>query len=224
MITVNYLRYLLRRPERGFDPVPEEYAQRNSRHEWAKFMQGEYNGLIDWLEKLNGGFRGKTVLDLGGGPGQFCAAFARRGASVTWHDISARYQKIAEKETAARGLSVKYSIGYLEDAEKFTGAGFDFVFNRICWMYCSDDRSFARLVFRLVKPGGAGYVDSHHLPVQGMRPRIDYALNRYLYIKNSYVPPPRGRIIRLLGKYPVERPMVDASTEENDRLFFRRLR
>jgi len=135
---INRLLSLFHRPENGWDPVPAEYAKRYGEVEWSTLNVG----LVDQLERWIGGFKGKRVLDLGAGPGQYSVAFARRGAQVTWYDVSRNYQLIAQKRSAEAGVSLEFSLGYLEDAKRYVHNPFDLVFIRLAWYYCMNDLCF----------------------------------------------------------------------------------
>jgi SAM-dependent methyltransferase len=213
---INQLLARLYRPERGWDPVPPEWAASYADGEWARFDPS----VVDLIESRTGSVAGKRVLDLGGGPGQYSAEFARRGADVVWHDVSRRYREIAQARTSEIGVSVRFSLGYLEDAKVFLDQPFDLVFNRICWNYSQDDRRFADLVYALVRPGGAGYVDSHHgVHRSGIRELL-YELNARTGWKIGHPPPPPGRIAALLSHRPLESIDTSASTADNDRVLF----
>ena len=215
---INQLLARVHRPERGWDPVPPAWAETYAAGEWARFDPL----AVDRIEARIGPVAGKRVLDLGGGPGQYSAEFARRGAQVVWHDISARYRDIARERFRDGGLSVSFSLGYLEDAERLTRDPFDLVFNRICWNYSQDDRGFAGLVHRLVKPGGSGYIDSHNFVDRSGLRRALYVLNARTGVKVGHPPPPPGRIAQLLRRYPLAWIDTTYSTPTNDRVLFGR--
>src|SRR4051812_35635270 len=73
-VVINLLHSRLHRPESGWDPVPQGHVLEYGTHEWAS---GADARLLDELEQRIGGFAGKQVLDLGGGPGQYSVAFAK---------------------------------------------------------------------------------------------------------------------------------------------------
>ena len=114
---LNRIHGWLHRPENGWDPVPEEHARYYAEAQWQIFE--EARELAAQLDARVRGLQGKTVLDLGGGPGHYSVAFAQRGARVTWHDISRRYQDVVQARAKENGVSVTCSLGYLEQAEKF---------------------------------------------------------------------------------------------------------
>src|SRR5260370_2957744 len=97
---INSLHALLHRPEHGWDPIATQYAEGYA----ARATRDLDSTLVDELDRRLGGVTGKTVLDLGGGPGQYSVAFASRGAHVTWHDISRNYQRIAAWNAAQHGV------------------------------------------------------------------------------------------------------------------------
>jgi len=213
---INQVLARLYRPERGWDPVPSGWAVAYADHEWATFDPR----VVDWIETQTGPVSGKRILDLGGGPGHYSAEFARRGARVVWHDVSRAYREIAQTRTRDLGSAIEFSLGYLEDANRFVDAPFDVVFNRICWNYSQDDRRFADLVYALVRPGGVGYVDSHHGVHRGALREVLYELNRRTGWKVGHPPPPPGRIAALLARHPLARLDTSTSTTANDRVLF----
>lgn len=219
---INWLHGKLRRPHAGWDPIPTRHAVEYSAHEWHHLDASPLVELEEWV----GGFEGKEVLDLGAGPGQFTTLLAKKGALVTWHDVSMNYQRIAEE--GGRGLGIKYSLGYLEDAAALGEERFDLVFNRICWNYCRSDRGFARLIWGLLRPGGVGYIDT---TISGFgagsltrSAKIRDWLNARLWWKVGHPNPPRGRVAELIVRMPIERLMVDYSRTWNDRVLFRKAR
>ncbi len=150
---INQLLARVQRPERGWDPVPAEHAASYSNDQWSS----DTAPLTDAIEQRVGPLAGREVLDLGGGPGSYTLAFARRGARVTWFDVSAHYREIARRRVESAGEQALFATGYLEEAPGL-GRRFDLVFNRICWYYSMHDRAFARIVHGLVAPGGWAHV------------------------------------------------------------------
>jgi len=96
---INKIHARIYRPERGWDPVPADYAQQYAEAVWRQVDEA----WLDVLARRIGGFEGKEVLDLGGGPGQYSVAFAKRGASVTWLDVSRNYMRIAQETAQGAG-------------------------------------------------------------------------------------------------------------------------
>lgn len=222
---INWLHSRMRRPEAGWDPVSRGHAVDYADVEWDR---GAQEGLLELLDDWIGGLRGKSVMDLGGGPGQYSVAFAQRGARVTWHDVSARYRDIARERASAAGVDVRFSIGYMDEAHEILHERFDLVFNRICWNYGRGDRSFSRVIWSLMKPGGSAYIDTtsdaFRYDELGWSARARIQLNRHLGLKIGHPYPPHGRVARLLGSLPFDKILVDYSSPLNDRVLVRRAR
>jgi hypothetical protein len=117
-------------------------------------------------------------------------------------------------------------LGYLDDAVRLLERTYDLVFNRICWYYGRGDRSFADMVYRLVGPGGCGYVDTtnslFNADRQSASVRMRTWLNAACSIKIGHPYPPRGRVATLLLRHPVERLLVDYSAASSDRVLFKK--
>ncbi|TCC92725.1 class I SAM-dependent methyltransferase [Pedobacter hiemivivus] len=144
------LKSYFQRPEKGYDPVPLAYAAGYTDFEFKKID----TELVNKIGIFSDGFTNKTLLDLGGGPGQYSIEFAKQGAAVTWHDISKNYLDIASQKSKTEDVDIKFSLGYLESAK----GKYDILFNRICWYYCFNDYKFADLIVSLVNDGGYGYI------------------------------------------------------------------
>ena len=215
---INWIHSKLNAVESGWDPITAKYASEYALNEWEKLDESVLDPIEEWV----GGFGGKEVLDLGGGPGQFSVAMARRGANVTWHDVSRNYQRILDQR--AQGLPIRISLGYMEDAVRLGTSRFDVIFSRICWYYCRGDRSFSRLIYNLLRPGGIGYVDTNNSTFQyaslSNLAKFRTWLNSATFLKIGHPHPPRGRIASLMMAFPLKRIAIDYSRETNDRILF----
>ena len=219
---INRLHSWLHRPESGWDPVPGRHVLEYGAHQWSI---GIDNRLLDELDERLGGFGGKQVLDLGGGPGQYAVAFAKRGAEVTWFDVSRRYRDFAEQKAREARVEMEFVLGYMDESCRILQRQFDLVFNRICWYYCISDFSFAAVIYRLLKPGGWAFIDTNHSGVGwdsaslGLRARI--WMNDALGIKFGHPYPPRGRVEKLFRRFPLGRVAADYQPR-NDRILLQR--
>ena len=214
---INYLHSLLHRVEEGWDPIPNAYASSYTELAWNERCPK----IVEDLEIRVGGLVGKRVLDLGGGPGQYSVLFAQRGADVTWHDVSREYEAVTRERAAAAGVTLHYSLGYLEDASRFREQ-FDLLFCRVCWNYARSDWAFASLLFSLIKPGGVGYVECNTPAFsrpEGWR-KLQYWLNGRLWFKVGHPVPPHGRIAKLLQRYRVSHMTLDYSSPLRDIVVF----
>lgn len=216
---INYLYSRLYRPERGWDPIDSEYAQQYTMRAWNSVD----NLLITKVEQLIGGFTGKEVLDLGGGPGQYSVAFAKRGAIVTWHDVSRNYLRIAEQKAKEAGVSIIFSLGYMDEAPLILKKQYDLVFSRVCFYYGWDDRSFVGVIYNLMRPSGYAYIETHNSSYKwsslSLSVRFRTWLNAVIGLKIGHPHPPRGRIPTLFLKYPIQKLIVEYPTADIDRIF-----
>ena len=214
----NRLHSLFHRVENGWDPISPVYAD-----QYDQLVSRELDkSLVTRLAALSGGLAQKRVLDLGGGPGHYSVLFSELGARVTWHDISREYQRLAQRRAEERGVTLEFSLGYLEDAAKFGENCFDLVFCRVCWYYSRSDRAFARLVHRLVKPGGLGYIECNtpaFARPKGIR-RLQSWLNNQLWWKIGHPMPPHGRIAGLLQNYDNSYLELDYRSDQRDIVLF----
>ena len=219
---LNRLHALLHRPERGWDPVPADYAQQYAEAVWRQVDE-------TWLDALAcrvGGFEGKEVLDLGGGPGQYSVAFAKRGASVTWLDVSRNYLRIAQEKAKEAEVEVTFVLGYMDEALQILGRQFDLVFNRVCFYYGWDDASFVAVIYQLMRPGGYAYIEANNCTFgwDKLSPHARFRtwLNNALRIKIGHPHPPRGRIPALFLRYPIKQMVVEYPEPHIDRILVQR--
>ena len=216
---LNHLHAAMHHPHRGWDPVPPDHLADYAAHAANTFD----TGVVPMLEARIGSLSGKRVLDLGGGPGHYSIEFCRRGAQVVWYDVSRRYLDFARANARDAGVAIEFSsLGYLDDARRRLEAEFDLVFCRVSWSYCMDDRRFAQIVYSLIKPGGAGYVECNTPDLahpKGLR-KFQYFLNSRLWLKIGHPYPPHGRIESLFRRLPIADICVDYSSVYIDRVLF----
>lgn len=211
---INRLHALFHRPERGWDPISPDYAPVYARAALERWDER----ALDHLEQLAGGFEGKEVLDLAAGPGQCSLSFALRGARVTWYDVSAGYRSIAMQAAQRRGVTLEYVMGYMDEAESVLRKTYDVVFNRVSWYYGMSDAGMARTIYRLLKPGGVGYVETGNAEGHpwSFGRHIIQGLNKYCLLKIGHPYPPHGRIAKLFNVYPIRKMIVDYSDPATD--------
>src|SRR2546427_560262 len=118
-----------------------------------------------------------------------------------WHSNVQFLRNRAE----ANGVSLEFSLGYLEEARRFARNSFDVVFCRVCWNYCKSDRAFGKLLYGLLKPGGVGYIECNTPAVSSLRSirKLQSWSNEWLWLKIGHPMPPHGRIAKLIHRYPV---------------------
>lgn len=195
--------------------MPASHAQ-----SWNE-VQPQTQQTLHWLQDRIGDLNGKTVLDLGGGPGYYTVAFAQAGAKATWFDISHNYKAIAEQRAKDAGVEIEFDIGYLDGAARLN-RGFDLVFINLCWYYCMNDRRFARMVYDLVSPGGACYIASpwNTGSKLSVPRRILAAMNDNFGIKIGHPFAGHGRILDLFRRFPLKELSADYSRPGHDIVLF----
>ena len=103
MISINRFHAKFFRPENGWDPVPLIHAKKYADKKW---LDGTREELLYKIDDWVGGISGKTVLDLGGGPGQYSVALAKMGAKVVWHDVSELYLNYAKDKALSHNQDI----------------------------------------------------------------------------------------------------------------------
>jgi SAM-dependent methyltransferase len=220
---LNFVHSYFHRVERGWDPIKTEVARYYDEVAQSHVDQGVE--LLSRLEQKIGGFRGRRVLDFGGGPGHWAVAMAQRGANVTWHDPSGRFLSQAKERARRSGVTIAFSLGYLEAAPRVLREPFDLVFCRLCWCYGRGDRTLGRVLYNLVKPGGYGYVECPtpaYAPPRNAGRWLQSELNELLWWKIGHPYPPHHRIAKIVTSYPVSHVELDYTSPLFDIVLFRK--
>jgi 2-polyprenyl-3-methyl-5-hydroxy-6-metoxy-1,4-benzoquinol methylase len=206
----NRIHSLFHDPAHGWDPISPEYA--------ASYQKVAHvdPAVVDKFEEAVQGLLGRSVIDVGSGPGHYALEFARRGADVTCLDISANYLRMAERAMSGAGFNAKYVTGYIDAINEVARGPYDAVFSNVAWCYCMNDFSFARELLRAVKPGGIVFTRQTNEEWDTRRSltrRITYTSNRVFGIKIGHTHPPVGRISKAfqrLGNCSVStEPVID---------------
>jgi SAM-dependent methyltransferase len=202
---INWLHSMIHQPRKGWDPVDLHAATEYSKHVDESYSVTDE---IDRLEHFCGGLRDRTLLDVGAGPGNFSVECARRGARVVWHDVSNNYRRIAASRAERCGVTLEYSVGYLEDIASYAPRQFDVVFNRSSYFYAMSDRAFAQRLYEAVAPAGCLAVfcilTTLYGRSVGTRPGVREWLNAHLELKIGHPMTPPGRVASLLAQFPHE--------------------
>lgn len=142
-------------------PDPSQYDSFASEYE-EHAATAPYNALYDRPAMLDliGDVDGKRVLDAGCGPGLYAAELIGRGAEVVGCDSSPQMVELAK---ARVGGHVDLRVHSLEEPFRWIeDSSVDVVMSALVYHYVNDRVGFLCEVFRMLKPGGALVISTHH--------------------------------------------------------------
>ena len=100
---------------------------------------------------------GDTILDIGGGPGQYSVHYAKQGHAVTLLDLSGGNVSFAKKKARQYGVKITALQGNALDLSRFEDASFDAVFLMGPLYHLMEEESRLQAIReakRVLKPGG----------------------------------------------------------------------
>jgi ubiquinone/menaquinone biosynthesis C-methylase UbiE len=103
--------------------------------------------------KILGPLKGKDVLEVGCGGGQFGIALARKGARVTGIDLSRQQLRHAERNAKQASVSMTFVHGNAENLSRFKPNSFDFVVSDFAAGFLDIDALLPQ-VRRVLRPRG----------------------------------------------------------------------
>lgn len=179
------------------DPVSMNFAldyQKNRPHDYAK-------NEVDLIELVGGPVKGKKVVDICGGPGLVSIELARRGAVVTWYDMSKTYELLAKRNFKRAGLEIKTHRGLIDDDYLGSLGKFDLAINLVCWYYSDSDPKMAKFLKNLLKRDGKLYVSCNvgRVSTQYLGRIKSYIYHRY-GVKIGHPFPSKGMIKKALER------------------------
>ncbi len=124
-----------------------------------------YNAYYDRPATLGlvGEVAGRQVLDAGCGPGFYLEELVARGAEVTGFDASSEMVAVA-RDRVGDGVPVR--VHSMDDPLDWLGDGtMDLVVCALAYHYANDRPAFLVEVHRILRPGGAMVISTHH-PIQ----------------------------------------------------------
>ena len=100
---------------------------------------------------------GDTILDIGGGPGQYSVYYAKQGHAMTLLDLSDGNVRFAKKKARQYGVKITALQGNALDLSRFEDASFDAVFLMGPLYHLMEEESRLQAIReakRVLKPGG----------------------------------------------------------------------
>ncbi|WP_430461434.1 methyltransferase domain-containing protein [Thalassolituus sp. LLYu03] len=140
-----------KRPDRNFDDLASRFARTIYATPRGRLR---LKALRQDFADLGINVQGATVLDIGGGQGQFSLELAQQGAEVSLCDISAEMLKLAQDQFAAANLSASIRQCSLQESDATFPGEFDVVLNHAVLEWLEDPFAALPLLAAKVKSGG----------------------------------------------------------------------
>ncbi len=126
----------------------------NESSDLASRRAATIDAFVDWLDRRVP-LAGRTIMDLGCGPGLYTARYARRGGLVTGLDFSSNSLAYARKTAEVANLAIDYRrADYLKDAFPGDQDLVTMIYGDYCAMAPDNRRLVLDKVRSSLKPGG----------------------------------------------------------------------
>lgn len=133
-------------------------------HDRASRRIETIDGIVSWMDHRFD-LKGKTVCDLGCGPGLYASRMAERGALVTGVDFSAVSIEHARHEAASRGLRINYhQADYLIDDLPMAQDLITLIYGDFCTLSPGKRHLLLTRAKSMLKPSGALVFDVFTTP------------------------------------------------------------
>ena len=160
------------------DPITVEFAEAYQKGRPKNYAKIE----VDLIEQHTGPVKNKRVIDVGAGPGLVSIEMAKRGAIVTWYDISRSYKLLAARNATREKVQVEFIEGLIDEHPDPQLAKYDLVVNLVSWYYSASDKKMANFLKSLTLPHGQIYVSCN---VNRKSKKIWNRLTTLLYHRHS---------------------------------------
>lgn len=134
--------------------------------------------MVDWMDQRLS-FSGKTVCDLGCGPGLYAEKIARRGASMTGVDFSRNSLDYARKSADQAQLKIDYlQANYLEDDLPRDFDIVSLIYGDLCALSAQKRHLLYKKIKAALKPGGYFVLDVFSIgQFEQRQPQASFAQN-----------------------------------------------
>lgn len=159
------------------------------------------------IMRLAGDVRGKHILDLGCGSGEYAIGFAKEGAIVTGLDISDISLGIAREKAIRQNLDIQFIQGSISSLSIFKAKTFDIVFSSSSMHYVADLEQVFRQSYTLIVDDGSLLLSVVHPFYTAGYPLADYTgADKYAVFQIRYFNHGLREYIPPWAKYgPVEK-------------------
>lgn len=138
--------------DRNFDDIAKRFQRTIYNHPKGRLRLAALRQDFSDLELQ---LAGKTVLDVGGGQGQFSLELAQQGARIHLCDISTEMLSVAQEQFAAKQLPLAVQHCALQDIDQhWPQQQFDFVLNHAVLEWLEDPLAALPILTNKVKVGG----------------------------------------------------------------------
>lgn len=134
----------------------DSYEHEKLVRDWEKKGEVAKNVVGDFTRRA-GDPRGKKVLDIGFGNGEYAIAFSRAGAEVTGVEVNPVLGSLAKDRANASGVHPELIV-YDGSSLPFGDNSFDHAYSISVLEHTSDPRRVLEEVCRVLKPGGTFYL------------------------------------------------------------------
>ena len=165
--------------EKAYDILSSFYYRSRKNKAGTSYFYNENLEMPTTL-KLLGDIKGKTVLDLGCGPGIYAKILTEKGAKVKGIDISSRLLEIAEKEAP----EAEFKRGNAETLPYKT-AEFDIVLSALMMGHLENWDKVLSEVRRVLKKNGL-FVFSGYNPITEKLVKEKWFFRKFLQIKDYF--------------------------------------
>ena len=138
--------------------IIQEYYDSDPKKEWDRLQKNhpyEKYITVHMMDQMIP--EGSTILDIGGGPGQYSIYYAKKGHEVTLLDLSPENVRFAKKKARQYGVKITAMQGDAMDLSRFPDNSFDFVFLMGPLYHIMSEKNRIRALTeakRVLKPGG----------------------------------------------------------------------